>query len=1089
MKLRNKYRKIWIALALIVLTANFISAEIIHEAGSLIGFLGGSCPDCEYDNWISHISEGIADPGYNNYGPLALDPQTNGFGQYTEIEDTPQGDSTIAQWYAIFESLLDGDTNAVDQQLTTYELDSLYQLVVLHDSTRDYYILREVLNMSYYDEQGTPGDTTDDVRGSFDAGWGVYIYSPTAAYPEVLIEIPHPADDFPSPFIGTAAFMHFDAGFLMITGAGREVLWTQQGEYNNGKSLSDPSRNDHTVFQAAHRAFVDNLPDEFVLQLHSYDSESHEGQKSLVVSAGNDDRFPNEPILDRCVFDDMISMTSYIAVPANTAGTHPDVPVNEYYQLWYEGGYEHQGIGPTIATTGNLYGYGQNRQVLYSHLNHRKYQDPENIIHIEMDEFPDLIQDPLNTYYLTGIPGGVTFANFANAIEYYRHAFEALFDAFPQVPMSELVVGSPSPLDFSPTLVFDSDTLWAHFQNISMNLELEILDVYTDEQVFSILTSPTGITLFPGMQCSVQVVFHPRYAAGFSRVLTLSTDIGCSHLELRGTGLGGIAELEPPEYNFGLVSIYEVQLGTVFLHNGGNYPMNMVTVTQAPPHFYFINFPDSTIPPDGRVPLELLFLPLEIGNFQDTMYVITNTYDTDTLKLYVSGQGGIVNEVFFDDFSQDLGWTGFGIHTEWTRGEATGGPGDDQYGGPDPALDHTPGMDNRLLGTDLTFDDGDYEPYISATEWITSPIIDCSVITLTQLKFWQWLGVERNDYDHAYIQVYDGYQWVEIWENGEEIIDESAWTQQIYDVSNVADLNPNFQVRFGIGPTDGSWQYCGWNIDDFTVFGSALIIPPNEFFFDDFAEDLGWSGYGSAGEWTRSAPMGGPGDDTHGGPDPVEDHSPTADNFVAGTDLTVLDGDYEPDLGETYWLTSPFINCASYINVQLNYWRWLGVERNDYDHAYIQIFNGTDWVTKWENGAVTIDENAWHQNFIDVSQEADGNPLFRIRFGIGPTDDGWQYCGWNIDDVSLRGIGSAITAISDLTISKDYNPINGSVYLHWSPISGAVTYKVHRGDSLNFEVGPQTLIYEVAHPDTSYEDSDIINQTDGAFYRVVVCDE
>jgi hypothetical protein len=124
-----------------------------------------------------------------------------------------------------------------------------------------------------------------------------------------------------------------------------------------------------------------------------------------------------------------------------------------------------------------------------------------------------------------------------------------------------------------------------------------------------------------------------------------------------------------------------------------------------------------------------------------------------------------------------------------------------------------------------------------------------------------------------------------------------------------------------------------------------------------------------------------------------------------------------------------------------------------------------------------------------MSQEADGNPVFRIRFGIGTTDDGWQYCGWNIDDVSLRGIGSEITAISDLIITKDDNPQNGSIYLQWSPINGAVTYKIHRGDSLNFEIGPQTLIHEVAHPDTFYEDTDIINQMDGAFYQVVVSDE
>ena len=73
----------------------YTSAEILHETGSLKGFLGGSCSDCAYDNWISHISEGIANPGLNDYGPTELDPQTTGFGQFALIPNDSAGDQII----------------------------------------------------------------------------------------------------------------------------------------------------------------------------------------------------------------------------------------------------------------------------------------------------------------------------------------------------------------------------------------------------------------------------------------------------------------------------------------------------------------------------------------------------------------------------------------------------------------------------------------------------------------------------------------------------------------------------------------------------------------------------------------------------------------------------------------------------------------------------------------------------------------------------------------------------------------------------------------------------------------------------------
>jgi hypothetical protein len=1075
----------WLILtcALCVSIPHFAVGEILHETGTLRGFLGGSCPDCEYDNWISHISEGIASPGYNNYGPNELDPQTNGFGRYQQIPSNASGDSTIAAWYAIFSDFLNGDTTGVDTRLAATGLDAYYHLAVLSDPPRQYYILREVLNMGYHDEQLTPLDSTDDVWGSFYLGWGVYVFSPSASKPWVLVEMPHPTDDYPSPFIGTAVFEMMDAGLLMIAGAGREVLWTNQGDYNNSKSLSDPSRVYNSVFNTAHRAFVDRYSNSFALQLHGYDSDPHEGQLSLVISAGADDDFPNEPILDRCTFNDMISLTPYIMVPAGTCGNHPDVTIQDYYQIFYEGGYAWQGESPQIPTTSDLYGFGQNQQAVYSNAGTREYVDGEDFMHVEMDEMPDPIQDTITVYYRTDLPGQVTFENFANAIAYFIPAFEALNEALLDVPLAEIVSAAPDPLQFPQTMVYGTSTLRMRFRNESLTDYLTLMDVHSGDQIFSVAGAPIGTVLPPGRQCWVTIDFNPQDAFNYHRILTFSTNAGCRHAELVGTGLGGVAVLSPSSFDFGPVDSTQTDTTTVYLQNVGNFPLLLTGLIDAPPHFSFvpIALPDTLLTPNQRIPLHVVFNPMELGMYMDTMYVILNTYANDTLALEVKGQGAVVVSIFADDFSQDRGWTGYGGAGEWARGPGMGGHGDDNYGGPDPIYDHTPSPDNMLIGNDLTTVDGDYEANLGSTYWLTSPIMDCSAYENVQLKYWRWLGVERNQYDHAYLQAFNGSNWVTIWANGDVTIDEGNWNQRVIDVSQQADGNPLFQIRFGIGTTDGSWQYCGWNIDDLEIMGTELVIQPDEVFFDDFSTDLGWTGYGSPGEWTRGSPLGGLGDDGRGGPDPTVDHSPGADNFVAGNDLTSVDGDYEANLAETYWLTSPIIDCSGFADVQLSYWRWLGIERNQYDHVYLQVFNGTDWVPIWGNGGVTLDENLWRQFVIDVSQQADGNPQFQIRFGMGPTDNSYQYCGWNIDDVSIRGRVLPLVPIADLILMRY---METSIFLTWSPVPGASYYRVYRGDAPDFEIDPGHLLIQLSAPDTSYVDTDALIQFPNAFYRV-----
>ncbi len=198
-----------------------------------------------------------------------------------------------------------------------------------------------------------------------------------------------------------------------------------------------------------------------------------------------------------------------------------------------------------------------------------------------------------------------------------------------------------------------------------------------------------------------------------------------------------------------------------------------------------------------------------------------------TMEIDIQAQGGytatlqceiVVGDrvvIFSDDFSYDQGWTGLGGSAEWQIGPTAGANGD-------PANDHSPSADNQVLGNDLTTQ-GQYENYIGSTQWVTSPVIDCSAMTGTIMTFYRWLGIERATYDHAYFDVFDGSGWVRLYENPDVSFTDPSWQEQNFDVSAYADGNALFQLRFGMGTTDGSVRYCGWNIDDIEIkaYGNA----------------------------------------------------------------------------------------------------------------------------------------------------------------------------------------------------------------------------------------------------------------------------
>lgn len=173
---------------------------------------------------------------------------------------------------------------------------------------------------------------------------------------------------------------------------------------------------------------------------------------------------------------------------------------------------------------------------------------------------------------------------------------------------------------------------------------------------------------------------------------------------------------------------------------------------------------------------------------------------------YVTFAATQISVAFEDDFETDKGWTVSG--GLWARGAPTGGGG--QYGNPDPVGGHN---SPKCFAYNLN---GDYENSMPERH-LTSPVMDCSAMSGVSFKFWRWLGVEQPSYDHAYVRVStNGSTWTTIWENSGEVSD-AAWTYQEFDISSIADGQATVYVRFTMGTSDGSWQYCGWNIDDLEV--------------------------------------------------------------------------------------------------------------------------------------------------------------------------------------------------------------------------------------------------------------------------------
>lgn len=405
---------------LLLINAILLQAFVV-EAGSLRKFISGQEPNCQYDNWVSHLAEKVVSPGYNVYAPW--DRQTTDFGGF-HIPNATE----LNNWSLVIDAFLLQNWTAVDSLITVGGFP--YQLVRFRDSdsSRLYYMLREIPN-TVRDDNGTP-ETYDDEIGAFDWGWGLYIFNPSGDQ-RTIITVPHPCDDFIAPIISSEAFTMWNASFLMIAGAGREVAWTNQNPYTNSKSISDPTRVNNHPWYPAYTKFCNKIRNntgnrEFSVQLHSYDWSLHTNFASVQISAGYNKMCPNLPIRDLSRFrNDLINNGQYLMLPANTIGSNRDVSINDYYTVQYSVHpftYSDGNISVPVNSYMDLPAYSQNMQMNYT-LNGWNDNDVyEPFFHAEMSELPNCYaQNDINFKWFYGWNVATQSWDLNNL---YQHAIE-----------------------------------------------------------------------------------------------------------------------------------------------------------------------------------------------------------------------------------------------------------------------------------------------------------------------------------------------------------------------------------------------------------------------------------------------------------------------------------------------------------------------------------------------------------------------------------------------------------------------------------------------------------------------------------------
>ena len=180
--------------------------------------------------------------------------------------------------------------------------------------------------------------------------------------------------------------------------------------------------------------------------------------------------------------------------------------------------------------------------------------------------------------------------------------------------------------------------------------------------------------------------------------------------------------------------------------------------------------------------------------------------------LEIAGYRKVVRTIFYDSFETDKGWT---LTGDFERATPMGKGG--SHGNADPAVAYS---GTKVLGNDLTVD-GDYPPNMPAA-FAVSPTINCKYFKNVRLQFARWLNVDLVDNAAIEVSTNNGLTWVPVYSSNNYVVDKQ-WNNIELNLSQLADRKEQVKIRFVLGPTNSTWEFSGWNVDNFLVYGDTVI--------------------------------------------------------------------------------------------------------------------------------------------------------------------------------------------------------------------------------------------------------------------------
>lgn len=224
------------------------------------------------------------------------------------------------------------------------------------------------------------------------------------------------------------------------------------------------------------------------------------------------------------------------------------------------------------------------------------------------------------------------------------------------------------------------------------------------------------------------------------------------------------------------------------------------------------------------------------GSFSaDVVFTDLNISQEQKRKAVLAIEKTPYGAFFWEPLNHDPGWT---RDSGWAFGVPQGFEGD-----PDSGF-----VGQNVYGYNLN---GAYENAM-AEKALRTRAINCSGRDNVHLRFMRWIGVENNTYDEASVQVStNGSNWTTVWENPDYVLQDTEWTEVVFDISSIADNQSTVYVKWVMGATDLSVTYSGWNIDDIALMEGAGS-PGAAQFGDTQYVDVNCTGNVTASVWDFS---------------------------------------------------------------------------------------------------------------------------------------------------------------------------------------------------------------------------------------------